>query len=287
MFVLTHLGSEKMQQLAVMKVARDLQLMTALSPDPAGLLRGLVHNVLSDYGAVAAFLGILLDDSRFLILESYGYNNSHVVKGALHSVWNNTAINDSLRTGHIQVFHSKAEYLKSYPHNDELDLPGDGFVAIPVWQKGVPFCAIGISLEADNEEVSLRDRDSIWEITRLFFEIQNDRPVWLENMEQNWPDVKQQLLDGSTPVKPISLVNPSASKLTARQIEVIEGIAQDLTNRQIAYRLHVSESTIGKETVQIYKVLNASNRKEAVAIAISRGLIVDEFALARTGWATV
>lgn len=266
-----------MSQTALLKVARELQLMTAMSQDPAGVLRGLVHNILVEQGAVAAFLGILLDDSSFLVLESYGYHNNQVLRGDLHSIWNHTAINESLRSGHIRVYRSRDEYLSRYPHNSELELPGDGYVAIPIWQKGAPFCALGISFETASCSTSIQDQETIWELLRLFFEIQNDRPVWLEHMERNWESVKQHLLDNANSISPIALMMNQSDRLTLRQVHVLEGMSQDLTNREIANRLHVSESTIGKESIRIFKELHARNRKHAVAIASKIGLLAAEY----------
>lgn len=266
-----------MQSSELLRVANELRLMTSVSTSLAGLLRGLVHNVLADHGAVAAFVGILLKDSRIMVLESYGYNPDVAVRGSLFSVWDKSAINDSLRTGEIKIYKSRQDYLVDYPENADLDLPGDGFVAIPVWIESAPFGAIGVALKTGAVSESLTEKNSVWELTRLFFEIQNDRPFWHKELERDWESVRDSLLNPTTNSANLVALGYLPTKLTLRQIQILELVREGLTNRQIAYRLKVSDSTVGRESVQIYKWLGARNRKEAVEIAEAKGILNPEF----------
>ena len=52
--------------------------------------------------------------------------------------------------------------------------------------------------------------------------------------------------------------------LTPREIEVMELLAQGLTNRQIAERFVVTEGTVKAHVTHIYRKLRAANRAEAV-----------------------
>ena len=63
--------------------------------------------------------------------------------------------------------------------------------------------------------------------------------------------------------------------LTAREHEVLELIAQGLSNRQIAGRLHISPSTAGVHVSHILTKLGASSRTHAAAIAHRQGLTTD------------
>lgn len=64
--------------------------------------------------------------------------------------------------------------------------------------------------------------------------------------------------------------------LTRRQREVIELIAQGKTNKELSRILGLSEATVRTHLYAIYKILNVSNRTEAVHIAQGLGLIQDE-----------
>jgi DNA-binding CsgD family transcriptional regulator len=60
---------------------------------------------------------------------------------------------------------------------------------------------------------------------------------------------------------------------TRRQKTIISLIADGLTNNQIALELGFSLSTVRHETMRIYKILNVSGRKEAIAKALENNLI--------------
>lgn len=68
--------------------------------------------------------------------------------------------------------------------------------------------------------------------------------------------------------------------LTERQLAVLHMLAKGMTNPQIAARIGFSDSTVRQETMQIYRYLGASGRREAARIAAMRGLLDTEPVLA-------
>ena len=65
----------------------------------------------------------------------------------------------------------------------------------------------------------------------------------------------------------------SDEALTAREIDVLRHIAGGNRNRDIAERLFISEETVKVHVKHIMEKLGASDRTEAVAIAVRRGII--------------
>ncbi len=63
------------------------------------------------------------------------------------------------------------------------------------------------------------------------------------------------------------------SALTAREMDILWGIAKGFTNAEIAERLDISRQTVPVHVRNIYRKLEASNRSEAVFEATRRGLI--------------
>ncbi len=61
--------------------------------------------------------------------------------------------------------------------------------------------------------------------------------------------------------------------LTRREIEVLQLLAEGLPNKSIAQRLSVSDQTVKFHVSSICGKLGASNRTEAVHLALRRGLI--------------
>lgn len=61
--------------------------------------------------------------------------------------------------------------------------------------------------------------------------------------------------------------------LTNRELDVLDLLAQRLTNKEIAARLFISEATVKRHTITIYRKLGVGKRQEAVARARQMGLI--------------
>jgi DNA-binding NarL/FixJ family response regulator len=65
----------------------------------------------------------------------------------------------------------------------------------------------------------------------------------------------------------------SDDDLTGREIEVLRHVAEGNRNRDIADKLFISEETVKVHIKHIMDKLNASDRTQAVAIAVRRGII--------------
>jgi len=63
------------------------------------------------------------------------------------------------------------------------------------------------------------------------------------------------------------------SQLKPRELEILELVAQGLSNHEIGRRLGVSEKTIKNQLTILFEKLDASDRTHAVMVAIERGLI--------------
>ena len=64
-----------------------------------------------------------------------------------------------------------------------------------------------------------------------------------------------------------------AVRLTDRQVEVLAMLAQGLSNKVIAARLHLSEKTVKIHISAIFRALNVINRTQAAAVGRESGLI--------------
>ena len=62
-------------------------------------------------------------------------------------------------------------------------------------------------------------------------------------------------------------------QLTAREIQVLELLAEGLSNKAIAERLSISDQTVKFHVASIAGKLGATNRTDAVRRAVRRGLI--------------
>lgn len=67
--------------------------------------------------------------------------------------------------------------------------------------------------------------------------------------------------------------DPGIESLTAREIDVLELVAQGLSNKEAADRLGISDQTVKFHLASITGKLGAANRTDAVRRAVRRGLI--------------
>jgi len=80
--------------------------------------------------------------------------------------------------------------------------------------------------------------------------------------------------EGFLPASPSSSPGePMAEALTAREMDVIEMLAEGLSNKMIAHRLSISDHTAKFHVNSILAKLNAGTRTEAVTRGIRLGLI--------------
>ena len=66
--------------------------------------------------------------------------------------------------------------------------------------------------------------------------------------------------------------NPLAEKLTERELQVLEGLTQGKSNKEIARDLDIQEPTVKLHMKTLYRKVGASNRTQAALIAREAGL---------------
>jgi DNA-binding NarL/FixJ family response regulator len=75
------------------------------------------------------------------------------------------------------------------------------------------------------------------------------------------------MLTGATPAKEFY------DGLTAREIEILKLLSGGMPNKQIAYRLKISEKTVRNHVSNMYEKLHIYDRSQAVLYAVRKGLI--------------
>jgi LuxR family maltose regulon positive regulatory protein len=81
--------------------------------------------------------------------------------------------------------------------------------------------------------------------------------------------LKTKAADSSSVLRPASLIEP----LSERELEVLQLIAEGLSNHEIAQRLFISPSTVKVHTRNIYGKLSVNSRTQAVAKASVLGIL--------------
>ena len=77
----------------------------------------------------------------------------------------------------------------------------------------------------------------------------------------------------SPEIRKLIAADPPARKLSPRQREVLESLTQGLSNKDIAVKLGISNPRVEELMVSLLSKIGASNRTEAVAIAMRKHLL--------------
>lgn len=86
------------------------------------------------------------------------------------------------------------------------------------------------------------------------------------------PEILARVLSPQTQPKPAS-TSQTASTLTERELEVLQAAARGERNKEIAYKLGITERTVKAHLQSIYQKYGVDSRAAAVAIAAQQGLL--------------
>lgn len=73
----------------------------------------------------------------------------------------------------------------------------------------------------------------------------------------------EKILSGGCYLPNFDVITLQKGKLTARQLEILNLVSQGLSNKSIAKRLYISESTVKKHLNSIFKILKVKSRIQA------------------------
>ena len=160
------------------------------------------------------------------------------------------------------------------------------YVAAPIVPGGRVIGFLHADVQYQHREIDIVDRDVLWAFAEGYG-YALERTLLRDQVRQQRDKVRQLLATADELVNEIGeselqierADNEAASRassplpsggsrvhalLTPREIEVMELLAQGLTNRQIAERFVVTEGTVKAHVTHIYRKLRAANRAEAV-----------------------
>ena len=116
-------------------------------------------------------------------------------------------------------------------------------------------------------------------LAKLLNAMRKDRKKHLE-VDKNLDAYLQGLLAAIDPVPAQAgtnedlLVKEGLEPLTRRELQILQWLDTDLTNKEIARELVVTTETVKLHTNHVYRKLSVNNRRAAVSLAKSLGLLV-------------
>ena len=217
-------------------LSRLLDLLTA-RPNANELLKGLENDLLAKFKPSNAIIFTL---------------DSHNVSKEIYS--NNLTLEDKNNGGFNSVLASilPTSNLTSLTDSKLGRSSDDNFLIIPI-SNGKSLKGF-ILLELDCAQLSAEDLSLI--------EIMGK--VCAFYLLSELPELKQ-----SNSIEKIA----SQLQFSARQLQIINGFVEGKTNHELAENLGFSVSTVRHETMDIFRLLGASDRKEAAKIAQERSIV--------------
>jgi|RhiMetdeSRZDD1v2_1073273.scaffolds.fasta_scaffold211289_2 two-component system, NarL family, response regulator YdfI len=86
------------------------------------------------------------------------------------------------------------------------------------------------------------------------------------------PEILARVLSANTTLRRAS-TSQTDSQLTERELEVLQSAARGQRNKEIAYKLGITERTVKAHLASIYQKFNVDSRAAAVAVAAQKGLL--------------
>ena len=85
--------------------------------------------------------------------------------------------------------------------------------------------------------------------------------------------LKPEILARVLSARPATAASTTDSLLTGRELEVLQAAARGERNKEIAYKLGITERTVKAHLASIYQKFSVDSRAAAVAVAAQRGLL--------------
>jgi NarL family two-component system response regulator YdfI len=160
----------------------------------------------------------------------------------------------------------------------DLQLPGmDGITAIGHLHREHPDIAVVILTTFNEDEMILHGLQAG---ARGFLLKDTDRKTLLDTISAAArgkvllkPEILNRVLASQR--SPATSLTPTGevTDLTDRELEVLRATTQGARNKEIAYKLGISERTVKAHLTNIYRKLGVDSRTSAVAIATQRNLV--------------
>ena len=225
------------------KISELTDYLGANNPDLDDLCEFVKTRVFAHLNPTGMFISRLNENGNVAPLAHCGFDEY------MASGWQNYSINDELpstdaiKNNSLIWIADNEEWRRDYPKlaQFQIDAVMKTYITWPISARNSSMCVLGILLHETRRPTP--DEVSFLEAVGSLIALQISR----ESFETN--KVAQEDV--------IKL-------LTRRQREILHGMADGLTNLQIANDLGFSESTIRQESMRMYEILQVSGRKEAI-----------------------
>ncbi len=247
-------------------------------PTCAQICQEITLDLLGKHQPRSVILALFGADGALHIVGEFGVPPDEPLSMSAVSLWDGQPMADAVRTGEAVLIEDSVSLLNRPERILGLGAEAGALVA---WPLSLPSQRVGVLQVTFSEPLDttrLRaDLTGVGEALALYLSLLTsisalpDRAV--EALGSVGTERTLPLADFATLHLRGAGRKPAPSRLSARQQETLNLMAQDLTNAQIAKRIGFSESTVRQETMVIYRYFGVGGRHEAVVQARARGML--------------
>lgn len=224
-------------------------------PSAHEVAQELVLGYLGDFQARASVISVVQSDATLRLAGGFGLPDQEMEKVGGCSLWADLPAARAVREQQRLVMRAPEEThvlsgLGSHAHS---------IVAAPLMTTVSVLGALCVCFSDDRQDLSLAvsTLEALADVYVLYL---------LTNSTHDSNRIESAHNRGNKPVAP-------PVSLSTRQLAILELLSDGLTYDQIAARIGYSHSTVRMELMHVYRFFGVSSRREAVSVAVRRGLV--------------
>ncbi len=236
-----------------LKQATDLaNYLTGSKRSADEIAKHLVLKTFAEYSPKALLIAQITDDGFLNPIAGFGFERMTIASWGRFPLSMHIPITDAVRNDRCIVINGTEDFLNGYPilsQIENLSLDWEAVMAWPILPFGVGFAMLDRVPTLDEQfEHYLRLTGAVIALHLL--------------RNESGPEIPEYQSITAKKSLPTSLSN--------RQKVILEMLSKGATNSEIATEIGYSESLVRQETIEIYRILGVSGRKELINAAGER-----------------
>lgn len=233
-----------------LKQATELaNFLTGSSRSAEEIAKFLVLKTFASYSPTALYIAEITHDGYLAPVGGFGFEKTVIATWGRFPLSMHIPITDAVRTDRCIIIDSVEDFFGNYPILNEIENFPTDWEAVMAWPM-LPF-GVGFALleraptHSEEFEHYLRLTGAV--VTLHLLGKEEFAPI---------PEFQNSMTKKTSP-----------TFMTNRQKVILEMLSKGATNSEIALEIGYSESLVRQETIEIYRILGVSGRRELIAVA--------------------
>jgi len=233
-----------------LKAATELaNFLAGSKKDHEELSKFLVLKTFADYSPTALYIAEITEDGCLSPTGGFGFEKTAIATWGRFPLSMHIPITDAVRHDKCIVIDRIDYFFEQYPILEEIGNFSTDWGAVVAW----PMLSFGVGFAF--LESAPTNKSEFEEFLRLIGSV-----ILLDISHRQEPLQINRVENARTKKETTKTLSP-------RQKVILEMLSKGATNSEIALEIGYSESLVRQETIEIYRVLGVSGRKELISLA--------------------